>query len=120
MKMLLTIATFLMLVFLYMNNALDPTIQKDGFEDESTRKPLYGVFKIHSSVDTRIFHVLKIISFIFLGAVIFGKSKLVLFNSSFWTKVLLLFICMIINSLIILFFAPVPFFFYNNSTFLCY
>lgn len=121
MKMLLTIATFLMLAFLQMNNALDPTIQKADFEDESTSKPLYGVCETQS-LWVQGFLMYQFISFICLGVVIFGTSKLVLFKSSFRTKVLLLFIYMIINSLIVLFFAFVPFFSHNeirNATFLC-
>ena len=121
MKMLLTIATFLMLAFLQMNNALDPTTQKTDFKDESTSKPLYGVCETQS-LWVQGFLIYQFISFICLGVVIFGTSKLVLFNSSFCTKVFVLFIYIIINSLIILFFASVPLFSHNeirDSTFLC-
>lgn len=121
MKIFLTIITFLLLGLLQLNNSLDPTIQKFDFVDESTSKPLYGVCDTQS-VWIQGFFVYQLISFICLGIVIFGTSTLVLFKSSFWTKTLILFIYMGLNSLIILFFATVPFFSHDeirNTTFSC-
>ncbi len=113
MKIIVTIVNFVLLSFLQMGQALDPSERRPVYTDESLSKPLYNVCYTQSKW-VQGFGVYLCISSVCIGGVIFGTSKLNLFPKMKYpyliTQIVLFVVYMILTIIIVLMFSTIPLF----------